>query len=78
MQKTVKLNKMANEQTNINEYITQAVPKAARLAVQTKAMAGTASVENPGSRMSRPIMKQPTFDWRAKDKYAELRNLKLE
>ena len=23
-------------------------------------------------------MKQPTFDWGAKDKYAQLRNLKLE
>ena len=28
--------------------------------------------------MSGPIMKQPTFGWGAKDKYAKLRNIKLE
>ena len=28
--------------------------------------------------MSGPIMKEPTFDQNTKDKYAELRNFKLE
>ena len=69
---------MANEQTNTNEYITQAVVKAARVAMQTMSTARTARAENTGPRMSRPIMKQPTFDCSAKDKYTKLRNLKLE
>ena len=41
-------------------------------------MASAARAENAGPRMSRPIMKQPTFDWNVKDKYTELRNFKLE
>ena len=69
---------MANEQTNSNEYIAQAVPKAARVAIQTLYTAGAARRENVGSRMSGPIMKQPTFNWSSKDKYAELRNFKLK
>ena len=69
---------MASKQTNTNEYIEQAVVKAARVAVQTMSSAGTARAENMGPRMSRPIMQQPTSDWSAKDKYAELRNFKVE
>ena len=41
-------------------------------------MASAARAENIGSRMSGPIIKQLTFDWSAKDKYAELVNFKLE
>ena len=77
--KPVKLSiKMVNEQTNASEYIVQAIAKAARVTVQTRAMAGTARAANPVTRMSRPIMKQHTFDWSAKDNYAELRNFKLD
>ena len=68
---------MASEQTNTNKYITQAVPEAARVAIQTMSMADTARAENAGTRISRPIMKQPTFDWIVKDKYAKFRNFKL-
>ena len=39
---------------------------------------GAARTENVGLGMSRSIMKQPTFDWSAKDKYADLINFKLE
>ena len=53
---------MASEQTNTNEYITQAVAKAARVAIQTISVAGTARAENAGPRVSEPIMKQPSFD----------------
>ena len=63
---------MANEQANTNGCITQALAEAARAAVQTMAMAGTAREENVGPRMRGPIMKQPTFYWSAKDKYAKL------
>ena len=52
---------MANEQTNSNGYITQAVAKAARVAIQTMSAAGTERKENAGPIMSGPIMKQATF-----------------
>ena len=41
-------------------------------------MAGAERTENVGLRLSRPIMKYLTFDKSSKDKYAELRNFKLE
>ena len=66
---------MTSEQTNVNEYRAQAVAKAARMAIQTMSAASTG--ENVGPRMCGPMMKQPTFDWSAKEKYAELRNTKL-
>ena len=69
---------MAYEQTSTNEYITHTVPEAAWVAIQTITTAGTARTENMGPKMSGPIMKQPTFDWSTKDKYAKLRNFKLE
>ena len=78
-QKPVKQSsKMASEETNTNEYIAQAVAKAVRVSIQTMFMAVTARTESVGPRMSGPIMKQPTFDWSTKDKYAKLRNFKLE
>ena len=42
------------------------------------AAAGTSRQDNTEPRMSELIMKEPTFDQSTKDKYAELRNLKLE
>ena len=65
---------MTNEQTNSNHYIA----KAARVAIQTMSVYSAARTENVGLRMNRPIMKQPTFNWSSKDKYAELTNFKLE
>ena len=69
---------MANEQTNSNEYIAQAVAEAAEVAIQTMPMSNTARSENGEPRMSGPIIKQPTYNWSSKDKYAELGNIKLE
>ena len=69
---------MANEQINTNEYIAQAVAEAARTAIQTMATAYTVRAENVGPRVSEPIMKWPTFDRSAKDKYAKQRNFKIE
>ena len=40
--------------------------------------AGTSREDSAEPRMSGPIMKEPTFDQSTKDKYAELRNHKLE
>ena len=54
--------KMANEHTNSNEYVAQAVAKAARVPIQSMSAAGVTRTEKVGPRMSRPIMKQPTFD----------------
>ena len=42
------------------------------------ATTGRARQENAGIKMSRPILKQPTFSWRAEDKYEELQNFRLE
>ena len=53
---------MANEQTKSNEYIAQTVAKAASGSIQTMSLDGAVRTENVGPRMSRPIMKQPTFN----------------
>ena len=53
---------MASEQISQNEFITQAVAKAARVTIQTMAMANTSRQYNAGLKMSRSIMKQPTFN----------------
>ena len=63
---------MASEQINHNEFIAQAVAKAARVAVQTMAMASTSRQDNAGLKMSGSIMRQPMFNWNAKYKYKEL------
>ena len=34
--------------------------------------------ENSGTKMSGPIMQQPTFNWKAEDKYEELQNFEPE
>ena len=34
--------------------------------------------QNAGPKLDRPVMKQPMFDWSSTDKYAELRNFKIE
>ena len=63
---------MASEQISQHEFIAQAVAEATRVAIQTMATTGMARQENAEIKMSRPILKQPTFNWRAKDKYEEL------
>ena len=63
---------MAGEQIGKNKFIAQAVAETTRVATQTMASTGMARQENAGIKMSGPILKQPTFNWRAEDKYEEL------
>ena len=69
---------MVNKQSNTNEIIAKAMAEAARVTIQAMAAAGAQSTQNVGPRMGRPIMKQPTFNWEAKDKYDELKNFGLQ
>ena len=49
--------------------------------VQAMAMAtadNNQRVQNVGPKLGRPIMKLLTLDWNSTDKYAELRNFKME
>ena len=59
----------------------QAVAEATRAAIQATTVAGTErrqNGQNVGPRQSRPIKKQPTFNWEVEDKNNELKNLRLE
>ena len=56
---------MANEQLNANEVIAQAVAKVVRVMVQAMVAPGAEGTQNVGPRLSRPIMKQLTFNWEA-------------
>ena len=69
---------MASKQISQNEFITQSVAKAARMAIQTKVAASTSRQDNAGPKMSGHIMKQSTFNWGVKHKYEEMQNFKLE
>ena len=69
---TGKDKEMTSKQTGQNEFIVQAVAEATRVAIQTMASTGMARQENAGIKISNLILKQPTFNWRAKDKYFEL------
>ena len=64
---TIKYKKMASKQIDQNEFIVQAVAEATRC-----------KHENAGIKMSGPILTQPTFNWRAGDKYEELQNFQVE
>ena len=50
-----------------------------RVAIQAMAVA---TAERPqsaaGPKIGRPVMKQPTFNWEAEDKYSKLKTLRLE
>ena len=59
---------MTSKQISQNEFIAQAVAEAARVAIQTMATTGMARQENAEIKMSGPILKQPTFNWKAEDK----------
>ena len=69
---------MANDQSKVNEVITQAVAEAERVKIEAMAAGGVERTENAGPRLGRPIMRQPTFIWEAEDKYNELKNFRLE
>ena len=70
--------KMVNEQSIVNEVIAQAVHEAARLTMQAMVTAGTEGTQKKGPWLGRPVMKQPTLNWEAEDKYNELKNFRLE
>ena len=52
--------------------------EAKRLAMQAMAVAGAEITPNVGPRLGGPIMKQPTFNLGAEDKYNELKSFRLE
>ena len=70
--------KMETEQTNANEAIVQAVVEETTVAIQVMTVNGVERTQNVGPKLGRPIMRQLTFNWSFTDKYAELRNFKLE
>ena len=53
---------MASEQVSQKEFIAQAIAEATRVAIQTLTIAGMAKQEILGTKMSGPILKQPTFN----------------
>ena len=69
---------MASEQTNTNETIVHAEVEATRAAIQATAVARAERTQNVEPRLGRPMMKQPTFNWEAENKYNELKNFRLE
>ena len=69
---------MANEQSNANEVVAQALAEAARLMIQAMVAAGAERTQNAGPSLDGSIMKQPTFNLEAEDKYNELKNFRLE
>ena len=49
-----------------------------RVTIQTMAASIGKRIQNVGVRLGGPIMKQPTFNSEAEDKYIELKNVRLE
>ena len=65
---------MASEQV-MNEAITKAVAEATRVAIQTVVEAWAERTHDiSGSKIGSPTMKQLMFDWKAEDKYSELKH----
>ena len=75
---TVKQKKMASEQITQNEFITKAVAEAARVTIQTIAVASDPRQDSTGFKMSGSILKQPKLKWKIEGKYDGLPNYKLE
>ena len=69
---------MASEDTNTNEAIAHVVAETTRAAVQAMAMARAERTQNVRPRLGRPMMKQPTFNREAEDKYNEFKNFRIE
>ena len=69
---------MASEQM-MSKAITRAVAEATRVALQTMSEAQAERAENTaGPKLGSPMMKQPTFNWEAPDKYSKLKTFRLE
>ena len=67
------------------KLIAQAAAEVVRVAVQAMVVAmnrkqhktwRNTTIQNP--KYVDPMMKQPTFNWKAQDKYSELKNVRLE
>ena len=58
--------------------IAWAVVESARVTMQAMAAATAERTQNVGPRLGAPIIKQPTFNWKAEDKYNEFTNFRLE
>ena len=72
---------MSTEQASVTEAKVQVAAEAARAVVQAMTMSpadNNQRAQNAGCKLDRPIMNQPTFNWGSTDKYAELRNFKME
>ena len=68
---------MATEQDTIMQAITQAAIEAARVALWAMAAARTDNNDKIQSvilKIGIPIMQQPTFNWKAEDKFSKLKN----
>ena len=68
---------MATEQDTIMQAIAQTAIEAARAVVKAKDVARTVKnvrMQNVVPKISGPIRQQPTFNWKAEDKYNKLKN----
>ena len=63
---------------NTNEAVELAVSEETRAGIQVMAVAKAERTQNAGTRLDGPMLKQPTFNWEAEDKYNELKTFKLE
>ena len=62
-----------------NEAIAKAVAEVTKAAIQAMAAATVERQQSmTGPKIGRPAMKQPSFNWKADDKYSELKNFRLE
>ena len=69
---------MASEPV-MSEAITRVVAKTTRVVLQTMAEAQEQRTLNAlGPKLGSPALKQPSFNWKAPDKYTELKTFKLE
>ena len=69
---------MASGQTNANERIVQTVEARKKQQYRPWLWPEKKKHKNAGPRLGGPIIKQPTFNWEAEDKYSELKNFRLE
>ena len=55
---------LVSEETNTNETIAQAVAEATGAAIQVMSVVRAERTHNVEPRLGRPMMKQPTFNWK--------------
>ena len=68
----------ADSKTNANEAIAQAVVESTRVKIQAMDASRAEKTQTVEPKLGRSVMKQLTLNWNSIDKYAELRNFKLE